>query len=117
VEEIVDMQSENLSLGLGACIICDFGPGFPDGSDSDKSAHSAGDPGLIPGLGRCPREGNAAHSSVLAWIIPWTEEPGGLKTMGHKKSATTEPLTLSLSLVWLPSSEPEFSSSVMILAF
>ena len=110
MEEIVDMQSENLSLGLGACIICDFGPGFPDGSDSDKS-------GLIPGLGRCPREGNAAHSSVLAWIIPWTEEPGGLKTMGHKKSATTEPLTLSLSLVWLPSSEPEFSSSVMILAF
>ena len=59
----------------------------------------------------------AAHSGILAWRIPWTEEPGGLKSIGHKKSATTEPLTLSLSLVWLPSSEPEFSSSVMILAF
>ena len=57
------------------------------------------------------------HSSIFAWRIPWTEEAGGLKTMGHKKSATMEPLTLSLSLVWLPSSEPEFSSSVMILAF
>ena len=24
------------------------------------------------------------HSSVLAWEIPWTEEPGGLQSMGHK---------------------------------
>ena len=27
-------------------------------------------------------EGMAAHSSVLAWRIPWTEEPGGLQSMG-----------------------------------
>ena len=26
----------------------------------------------------------AAHSSVLAWRIPWTEEPGGLQTMGSQ---------------------------------
>ena len=26
----------------------------------------------------------AAHSSILAWKIPWTEEPGGLQSMGHK---------------------------------
>ena len=32
--------------------------GFPGGSDSKESAYSAGDPGLIPGLGRSPREGN-----------------------------------------------------------
>ena len=27
----------------------------------------------------------AAHSSILAWKIPWTEEPGGLQSMGHKR--------------------------------
>ena len=25
------------------------------------------------------------HSSILAWRIPWTEEPGGLQSMGHKE--------------------------------
>ena len=32
--------------------------GFPGGSDGKASAYSAGDPGLIPGLGRSPGEGN-----------------------------------------------------------
>ena len=32
--------------------------GFPGGSDSKKSAYSAGDPGSIPGLGRSPGDGN-----------------------------------------------------------
>ena len=27
----------------------------------------------------------ATHSSILAWRIPWTEEPGGLQSMGHKE--------------------------------
>ena len=30
-------------------------------------------------------EGMAAHSSVLAWRIPWTEEPGGLQSMGSPR--------------------------------
>ena len=29
-------------------------------------------------------EGMATHSSILAWRIPWTEEPGGLQSMGCK---------------------------------
>ena len=33
-------------------------------------------------------EGTATHSSVLAWRIPWTEEPGGLQSMGVTKSWT-----------------------------
>ena len=52
--------------------------GFPGGSDGKESAHSAGDLGSIPGSGRSPGEGNGNHSSILAWEIPWTEEPGGL---------------------------------------
>ena len=38
-------------------------------------------------------EGMATHSSVLAWRIPWTEEPGGLHPWGCKESDTTEQLT------------------------
>ena len=30
----------------------------------------------------------AAHSSILAWEIPWTEEPGGLQSMGLQESQT-----------------------------
>ena len=43
---------------------------------------SAEDAGLIPGLGRSPKEGKTTYSSILAWEIPWTEEPGGLWSMG-----------------------------------
>ena len=32
----------------------------------------------------------ATHSSVLAWKIPWTEEAGGLQSMGSQESDTTE---------------------------
>ena len=42
---------------------------------------STGDIGSIPGAGRSPEEEMATHSSVLAWRIPWTEEPGGLQSM------------------------------------
>ena len=57
----------------------------------------------------------ATHSSILAWRIPWTEEPGGLQSMGRKESDTTEGLSTfrqqwdhvilnlygSLNLVWV----------------
>ena len=32
----------------------------------------------------------ATHSSILAWKIPWTEEPGGLQSMGPQRVDTTE---------------------------
>ena len=41
-------------------------------------------------------KGMATHSSILAWRIPWTEEPGGYNPWGHKELDTTERLTLSL---------------------
>ena len=52
--------------------------GFPGGSVSKESAWNAGDPGSITGSGRSLEEGMATYSSILAWEIPWTEEPGGL---------------------------------------
>ena len=52
--------------------------GFPCGSDSKASAYNVGGPGSIPVSGSSPGEGMATHSSILAWKIPWTEEPGEL---------------------------------------
>ena len=51
----------------------------------------------VPSLGReDPLEkGMPTHSSILAWEIPWTEEPGGLQSV-RKESDTTEQLTLQI---------------------
>ena len=38
------------------------------------------------------------HSSTLAWRVPWTEEPGGLQSMGSEESDTTEHLHFHFSL-------------------
>ena len=35
-------------------------------------------------------EGMATHCRILAWRIPWTEEPGGLQSMGSQESDTNE---------------------------
>ena len=35
-------------------------------------------------------EGMANHASILAWRIPWAEEPGGLQSQGRKELDTTE---------------------------
>ena len=42
----------------------------------------------VPSLGgEDPMEkGMATHSSIIAWKIPWTEEPGGLQSMGSQRS-------------------------------
>ena len=69
-------------------------------SDGKASAYNVGDLGLTPGLGRSSGEGKgyplqypvlenfmdckemATHSSVLAWRMPGTGEPGGLPSLG-----------------------------------
>ena len=50
---------------------------------------SAGDLHSISGLGRSLEKGMATHSSILAWRIPWTEEPRRLQSMGLQESDTT----------------------------
>ena len=59
--------------------------GFPGGSDGKESACNGGDPGSIPGSGSSLEKGMATHSSILAWKIPWTEEPEGLQSMGSQR--------------------------------
>ena len=48
----------------------------------------AANAGLIPGLRRSLEKEMATNSSILAWEIPWTEEPGGLQSMGLQKTRT-----------------------------
>ena len=50
-------------------------------------------------------EGMATHSNVLAWEIPWTEEPGGLQSLGPQRVGHTEQLihllvNITISLIF-----------------
>ena len=58
-----------------------FVQGFPGGSDGKASACNVGDLGWDDPL----EEGMAIHSSILAWRIPWTEEPRGLQSIGSHR--------------------------------
>ena len=48
-------------------------------------AGDAKDPGLIPGGKEPLEEKMTTHGSILAWRIPWTEEPGGLQATGLQR--------------------------------
>ena len=61
------------------------------------NAGDTGDMGSVPGLGRSSRGGNATHSSILAWKIPWTQEPGGLQSMGWQRLNRTRVTNLEFS--------------------
>ena len=61
------------------------------------------------------KNGVAIYSSITAWRIPWTEEPGGLQTReGHKKLDMTEQLTFSL---YIPNLEKEMATHSSTLAW
>jgi len=67
--------------------------GFPDGTvvkNSPANAGDARDTSSILGLEDLLEEGKAIHSSILAWEIPWTEEPGRLQSIGSHRSDTTQ---------------------------
>ena len=60
--------------------------GFPGVSNGKEPTCNAGDPNLILGSGKSPGEGNGYYSSIFAWKIPGTEEPGGLQSMGSQRA-------------------------------
>ena len=55
--------------------------GSSEGKKSTCNAGAVGNAGSILGSGRSPVGGHIAHSSILAWRIPWTEEPAGLQSV------------------------------------
>ena len=64
--------------------------GLPHVSEGKESACNDGNLGWILRLGRSLEEGMATHSSILAWGIPWMEEPDSSSPWGCKESDTTE---------------------------
>ena len=62
--------------------------GFLGGTVVKNPPDNAGDASSIPGLGRPLEDGIATHSSILAWRIQWTEEPGGVQYIWSQKSQT-----------------------------
>ena len=57
----------------------------PGGSAGKESACTAGDLSLIPSWEDPLEEGMVIQSNILAWRIPWTEEPSGLQSMGSQR--------------------------------
>jgi len=58
---------------------------LPNASEGEESAYNARDPGQSLGWGDALEKGIATPSSILAWRIPWTEEPGGLRSTGSQR--------------------------------
>ena len=62
---------------------------FPGGTVVKNLPAHTGDLGDIdstPGTGRPPLWEMTTHSNILAWEIPWTEDPGGLEFMERHRS-------------------------------
>ena len=82
-----DQSGLDLDFGLRASRIMKdkhqlFNLGLPRGSGVKNPPASAGDTGSIPGLEDPLEKEMATHSSILPWNIPWTEEIGGLQSIG-----------------------------------
>ena len=63
--------------------------GFAGGSVVKNLPANAEDAGSIPGLEDPLEKEMATHSNILAWEIPWTEEPDGLQFLGSQKELDT----------------------------
>ena len=59
--------------------------GFPGGSEVKNLPAMQETQVLSLGWEDPLEEGMATHSSILAWTIPWTEEPGGLQSTGSQR--------------------------------
>ena len=94
----VSLGTRLTQLALYHYFYASFWPfqGFPGGSVSEQSACNASGLGSVPGWKRSPGEGNGNHSSILAWEISWTKEPGGLQSTGSQRvrhNLATKPST------------------------
>ena len=86
---LVDSFKEEVNLNWKWSLKIEWGltwlKGFPCGSDSKASAYNVGDRVQSVSQEVPLEEEIATHSSILAWKIPWTEEPGRLRSMGSQR--------------------------------
>ena len=73
---------QNIEFSIGLRAVQGHCGTFRGGSDGKESACNAEDLSSIPGSGTSPGERNGYPLQYFAWKIPWTEEPGGLQSMG-----------------------------------
>ena len=75
-----------MSYELNVCVLSELILDFPGGSVIKNLPANVGDPGSISSWEDPLEKEMATHSNILAWRIPWTEEPGGLQTMGSQRA-------------------------------
>ena len=78
------MYTYNIYIYMYVCVCVPF----PGDSIGKNPPVNAGVKDSVSGSGRSPGVGMATHSSILAWKIPWTEEPGRLQHVGSQMSWT-----------------------------
>ena len=96
IKEIIpfNIASKGIKF-LGINLTKEIKIGFPGGSDGKESAWNPVHLGSTLGQEDLLQKGMATHFSVLAWRIPWTEEPGILQSMGsHRVGHNWETNTL-----------------------
>ena len=76
---------------------------YPNDSAVKNTPINAGDSGSTPGSGRSPEGGNGNPLQYSCWEVSWTEEPGGLQSLGSQRACTTTPH------LWLSASFSQFS--------
>ena len=80
-----------LIIKIGRILTASFQCVLPGGSDSKELACNAGNLGWEDPL----EKGLATHSSILAWRIPWTEEPGRLQIIQFKSQTQLKRLSMN----------------------
>ena len=77
--------------------------GLPRWLSGKESSCSAADSGSIPGSGHPLEKGITTHSSVFAWRIPWTDEPGGLQFVESQRVrhnwATKQQMCININIL------------------
>ena len=83
---VLEEEAGSISIIVSCAFgLCSASFTAPWGFKGKESACNAGDPGLIPGLGRSLVKKMKTRSSILAWEISWTEESGGLQPVGSQR--------------------------------
>ena len=94
--------------------------GLPWWLSDEESACIAGDTGVlgsIPGSGRPLEEVIAAHSSILAWRIPWTKKPGRLlSTVPNIQSNITRHMKMQENMIYSQENRNRFRDNTLEIA-
>ena len=114
------MQSKGLSIVFSITTVEKqqfFGTSFPGGSYGKESACNGGDQVQSLGWEDPLEKGMATHSSVLAWRIPWAEEPGRLQSMGSQRLGHFQLTLTSIHDYWKNHNFDYMDCKVMSLLF